>query len=505
MGTVYNVESNQFIENAIQLQTERKTGQYSKYLNAIQYFCEYFSINKAHSRTDIGTGATYNEIGPDSPIRYNRINNFPLYIKGELIPNITYEDGLADTDIELSDIAFPPNTIIPKPGDFIRVQFPHSPVLLFIVNEYKNVTIQSNNFYQATAALRLIDKDCYKIDKQVIEKYNCIFDNIGTQDNCIIRDDLFEKSEIIKKSIEELSGFYHDMYYDKTIGTFVYNDLLDVSYNMAQPAIITKEFPYESTWYNTVQNFFGDGQHKEYKNPDNDESHVYYDVYLIKFIKDSDIFFDNKSSMNSSAIAYDDFNPPNFDLVFRQSLWYAILKKSILSLNDYMYYFNHTITKMTSALLTQRKSNPTGFTLINTVKSNIDAMESYISNTLIDFIKHGKPEMPVPTQTLDVGIENTNLINIIPLMQNTGNELVSDAFPDNNNTTSINIDSGYDDPKYNNTFDFIYNYMTDGSNEIDYNLLFSELMNNSLKSYWLVPLVLYIMKQQYNLIVHRVL
>ena len=505
MGTAYNVESSQFVESALRIQTEHKTGQYTKYLDSAQYFCDYYPINTVFSRTDIGTKATYDEIGPDSPIRYNHIKNYPLYINNKLVPNINYEDGLLDTDIEISDITFLPNTLIPKPGDFIKLKFPNSPALLFIVTEFKNVTIQSNNFYQASAILRFIGDDNIKIDAQVIENYTCIFENIGTQDNCIIRDDVLLKASSIKKSFDDLSGFYHDMYYDKEIGTYAYNDEFDLPHITSQPPKVDLDMPYDMGWNNVVHNFFSDGSFSPARQIEKESAHTYYDVYLIKFIKDSDIFFDPHSSASSAAISYDDFNPPTFDLIFRQSLWYAVLKNDITLLKDYMYYYTHDITKMTSTLLTHRKPNPTGFTLINTINSNTSQMDNYLSNVLIDFIKHGKPEVKViDSNILDTNIGNTNIVNLTPIQYGNTEALTSNAVPELPiENDSVLPDDQYDDINYTNTFDFIYNYMTNRANNIDYKLIFNELMQNSVKSYWFTPLVLYIMKQQYNLIMHR--
>ena len=188
MAHIFNAEKSQFIQSAIDIYGKNKVGQYSKYLDSQPTFVTYYSVNQAMSRTDIGLGQAYDELGPSSPLRYNKITELPLYKIPTLQPQGNYEDGTYDVDIDLSDVTVLPNTVIPKPYDFFCIALPNSKKLLFRVNAFRHTTIQSNDFYMLSADLRHSgDNCCDEIEKLVVESYHCVFENIGTQDNCFIK------------------------------------------------------------------------------------------------------------------------------------------------------------------------------------------------------------------------------------------------------------------------------------------------------------------------------
>ena len=58
---------------------ERRTSQFIKFLDKDVDFVTYFHINKNLSTTEIGNNNIDSFIGKDSPVRYNQINNLPVY------------------------------------------------------------------------------------------------------------------------------------------------------------------------------------------------------------------------------------------------------------------------------------------------------------------------------------------------------------------------------------------------------------------------------------------
>ena len=110
MATVFNTEKSQFMQSAANILAQNKTSQYTKYLDSNPIMVTYYSVNEVMSRMDIGTGQIYDELGPQSPFRYNKILNFPVYNIGTIQPSQTFEDGHFDADIDISDIVILPNT-----------------------------------------------------------------------------------------------------------------------------------------------------------------------------------------------------------------------------------------------------------------------------------------------------------------------------------------------------------------------------------------------------------
>jgi len=75
MAHLMNVEKSKYINTQISIYAENKVGQYSKFLNKNPIFVTYYSVNIVMSRTDVGTGGIQQEIGEDSPLRFNKITN----------------------------------------------------------------------------------------------------------------------------------------------------------------------------------------------------------------------------------------------------------------------------------------------------------------------------------------------------------------------------------------------------------------------------------------------
>ena len=70
MALILSSEKSQFVQKAIDIYTQNRLGQYSKYLNSTPTFVTYYAINQALSRADLGSGQVYDIIGPNSPIKY---------------------------------------------------------------------------------------------------------------------------------------------------------------------------------------------------------------------------------------------------------------------------------------------------------------------------------------------------------------------------------------------------------------------------------------------------
>lgn len=314
MAKIISAEKSPFMNKAAEIYSKQKTSQFSKYLQKNPVFVTYYAINQQLSRADTGTGSVKEQIGTSSPIRYNEIKEFPVYNLSDMKPDIQNDEteGL-DINMDLSGIVILPNTITPCPDDFLYVKMPGmSYGVLLRVTEFEFNSIQSNDYYMINCELRATDtKSGYsqtyiQLQKQVVEKYSCIFENIGTEDKCLIQDTELAKANSTLELINLLKDSFYDTYYDRDIGTFVYRD-------------------------------FSSGVNPIY----------YYDLYLIKFIIDSKIY-DDVSGERCVTLSLDDVLPINFGNLYRRSLWYAILQKDVTYLSRYSYYTEGSISKVTS-------------------------------------------------------------------------------------------------------------------------------------------------------------
>lgn len=311
MAHLMSVEKSKFINDNINIYKQNKVGQYSKFLEKNPIFVTYYHINQALSRTDVGTGGIENETGRRSPIRFNKILNFPMYNIPELKPDIIYDETGYDIDLEMSDVVILPNTIKPVPGDYVLIEFPGIKRYLFRVNQISYNTIQSNDFYMVGMDIRFIDHhvDECEIEYQVVETYQTIFENIGTQDKCFLK-------------LSDIDAI---------------NSIVDLFYTLRDL--------YKNAFYNPTTNSF-EFIPGEVSECNNKLIHV-YDPYLEAFINKSKIYYDENST-DSLVLTPNDILDSRFDYTFSKTLYNAVLKRSVLELSQYEYCYRSPVEKLSS-------------------------------------------------------------------------------------------------------------------------------------------------------------
>lgn len=215
------ISDKNFLNDNIFLYEKRLESQYTIFFdNKSPTFTTYYHINNINSITDSGFYNIERVIGSESPIRFQKIENFPLYGIESIKPDLADdEEGLtASFD---GDAIILPNTIKPLPNDLFTISYLGNKYL-FMVTEVNYDTIKSNNFYSINYSLRSYT-DISSVEKQVLQNYNCIFQNIGTDDKCLIRSDEYEKLSELTKWIKKISREYKSLYYNARFNSFLYD------------------------------------------------------------------------------------------------------------------------------------------------------------------------------------------------------------------------------------------------------------------------------------------
>lgn len=416
MAKIIGTEKSPYYNKNISIYGKNKIGQYAKYLQRNPVFVTYYHINQIMSRADSGTHSINTPIGPDSPIRYNRIKEFPIYNVPELKPDVHYEEQGMDIDLDLNGLVVLPGTIQPIPNDIIYLKLPSmNQGFLLEVTNFEFNTVQSNDFYILDVSLLYVGNiekfEKYDdLQKQVVESYTCIFDNIGTEDKCIVRDDDYEKANELKTFIRSFIDAYKETYYQKDVGAFACYD-----------------------------NFADTGAYL-------------YDLYLTKFIMDTDLFFDD-TGMNTIALTYDDLLPMNFEYTYRQTLWYAVQKQSSLMMQPYQYYRTGKIMKSGSPFNYATNGQETQSIRLELQKCPI---EEYLSQRVGGLTPEYFPIL------LTKGIKEKNL------------------------ESTDYLDS------------LIYNWVIGNDFEIDFSQLMNYDMTMSVHNFRYFPIIIYILQQKYN-------
>lgn len=193
---------------------------------------DVYHINKEASSVDEGSGIAYSGIGKSSPFRYNLIKDAVFYsdnIRIEL--NLEYnEDGLATDHPSFSAIVLP-NTWVPYANDYIIIKHAGNDVIYKITETSYDTIDNTNNVYRFTAEVDEDSTSFEQLEKQVVERYRMVVNNVGTELNPIIKESIYDCVETIDTILTILKNNYIAMFYNDTVQTFTYEGLYGKLYD----------------------------------------------------------------------------------------------------------------------------------------------------------------------------------------------------------------------------------------------------------------------------------
>lgn len=316
MAKLMNVEKSRFANTVIDYYRKNKVGEYSKFLDKNPFFVTYYHIASNLTRVDVGTGGIETEIGERSPVRFNKLTEFPIYNIPELKPDLVYDETGYDIDLDLNGLIILPNTIRPLPGDYFILTFPGIKEYLFRVNVIRYNTIQSNDFYEIDCDIKDIGTDLEngrKITSQIVNTFHTVFEKIGTDDHCFIQEADIDTINALVKYIKKISTWYKDAYYNSMCNSFIFR----VGYNSeGWPAIL-------------------------------------YDPYLEKFINQSHLYYEENQE-ETLILHPNDILDPQFEYIYSRTLYQAIMDRSLEFLNPNITVCISPVTKRFSPFVINR-------------------------------------------------------------------------------------------------------------------------------------------------------
>lgn len=192
----------------------------ARFIDTTPVFVTYYHVDMDNTTVDEGFLDVASVIGHRSPIRFNKIENFPLYGMDQIVLNIAEDDQGLDTTWDGDGIVLP-KTIKPVPNDFFVI-----PTLkdyyIFRVTNIQYDTIMPDNYYKIEFKLEYIDSTkLEEIEKQVLEEHVCVLENIGTETNCIIEKSSYQKIKEIENMYAEIKDLYMAMFYNDRHNVFL--------------------------------------------------------------------------------------------------------------------------------------------------------------------------------------------------------------------------------------------------------------------------------------------
>lgn len=200
--------------------------------------CTVYNVDENASTLDVGSHSEYTFLGPNSPFRFNKIEDCVLYANDlKLLMNIDLTDeGLTSSPIEFEVYAIP-DTFVPLPNGFVifdqLTKLDKTKKYLFIMDKVESDTINNGaNFYRVHLTLKSIYDDDYKyLENQVIDKYHMIITNSGTSLKTVVRSNDYEMVTTLESVLDRIKKYYLELFFNSSVQTFTYSNNMGFFYD----------------------------------------------------------------------------------------------------------------------------------------------------------------------------------------------------------------------------------------------------------------------------------
>lgn len=251
------IKESQFLNENVAQYEKRMESKFVKVQETVANYITYYHICNNQSTTDSGFKNVEKLIGPNSPIRYKEIKEFPVYGLEQIVFDLdNAEEGLNltfDTDITIL-----PNTIQPYPDDLFIIPYLKRPIL-FRVTGIRYDNIKTHNYYQISVTLESTEYEVLEaLERQIIDRATCVEEHIGTEFNCIVQDDILKVIEDVEKIRDDLMAEYYTIFYSKRFNAFllrenVTRDTIELTYDRLVNMFIQRQSLFnERDVYKTV-------------------------------------------------------------------------------------------------------------------------------------------------------------------------------------------------------------------------------------------------------------
>lgn len=211
----------------------------------------YYKQNKTKSTLDQGSQLQYAHVSKQSALKYNKILGFYLYGVPQIALNYDIGDNGVEADMISGDAIILPNTIEPLPGDFFAIDYIKEDVLFKVDHVTPDTLDTGATLYKIEYHLELTSASS-KIEEQVVNTYQFIAENVGTEFNCFIESANYDLASSLEGLVGQLTNYFNSIFFKSRVQTYVYR--YDNTWNFYDPFMI--EFIRRNKIMSTDDRFF---------------------------------------------------------------------------------------------------------------------------------------------------------------------------------------------------------------------------------------------------------
>ena len=226
----------------------------NKYTGGTRTLVTYFAIDDLSTTDALGFNAAYQILGPDSPLRFRKIENFVISGLSPLSPD---NGNVSNTNVRSYNLngtgTVFPNTIMPKENEFFiinHLQMNH----LIRVTEVTQDGLNKDGSYQIAYQLYTTEpNEIEQLNRQVVSVHVMDLQTIGGEDltPVIGKNDYDLRSRLIRM-VDDMVENYTANFYDATHNCFLLHlngrTLFDVCGNMfmSRNGVMIRDNAYEN-------------------------------------------------------------------------------------------------------------------------------------------------------------------------------------------------------------------------------------------------------------------
>ena len=223
MGNFINTNYNKTIDNLVEGAKSRLNNPFYIYGDRKPTIVTYYNINHNASTIDKGSSTLYDDIGQNSSLRFNKIEDFHLYGLEKINVNLDIGEYGLESPIE-GEALILPNTIVPVPGDMFIINHVIDKPYIFMVTGIGIDTLYTGaNFYKITYKLTRTDMDALTSLEtvQTIKRFTYKAGNVGTTLAPLIESNQAELIDKIEDNIDTLLNYYMNLFYKNSVQNFI--------------------------------------------------------------------------------------------------------------------------------------------------------------------------------------------------------------------------------------------------------------------------------------------
>lgn len=294
---IANVTKQDFLKQTVET--------YSTFLNEIPTYIDFLSINIPNSLNEVSLHNVEELLGDDSPVKFNKTSNFPIYKFEKLDPQSDVDGNIV---IQGSAVVLP-GTIKPEIDDMFIVTSSDMSRELFRINSVDKERMRGKQFYRISFYLYTLATPT-EITNQVIEEFETVT-TFNLDEISIVKKSVADQLEELL-TVRNLLQNYLSMFHDKRVNLYVYKFDTETIFPRNLPNNVVRLIP-------------------DYKDT---REYIIYDHRLQYFIQRHKLLSRNNPYRNELFFNLLEYNHHSEVNYFKKSILYSIENKTISNMGN---------------------------------------------------------------------------------------------------------------------------------------------------------------------------